>query len=191
MKVYFTAPPRTLRDFGPQIKKIYKLIGGFGYELVSDFIVEVNPDKYYRNSQTEMVKYYQETIAAIKKTDIVVVEETVPSMAMGYVIDKAKDLSKAVVILHLKARQPLFFSAIADDRIQMVEYTLPTLEKVLKPALEYAADKIDTRFNFFISPKIGNYLSWIAKKRKLPRAVYLRRLIEADMEKNSEYSKSE
>jgi hypothetical protein len=52
-------------------------------------------------------------------------------------------------------------------------------------------ENIDTRFNFFISPKIGNFLDWIAKKKKLPRAVYLRKLIEDDMDKNKEYSKAE
>lgn len=191
MKVYFTSSPRSLKLHNNQINKIYQTIQRLGYELVNDFIVKVDPDSYYKSSNVEMVSHYQETISSIKKADIVVLDVSVASMAMGYLIDKAKEYSKSVVILHLKTKEPLFFSAIVDERIQIVEYVPENLERVLKDSLIYAAEKIDTRFNFFISPKIGNYLDWIAKKRKLPRAVYLRKLIEDDMDKNKEYSKAE
>ena len=188
MKVYFTASPRAFKDFGDNIKKIYQLIQKLGYEQVSDFIIKVDPIQHYKCTHEEMVKHYQETIESIKKADIVVVDASVASMAMGYIINKAKDYSKSVVIMHIKNREPLFFSAIVDEKIQIIEYTAETIERVLKDALEYAAEKIDTRFNFFISPGIGNYLDWISKKKKLPRAVYLRKMIEQDMDKNKEYS---
>ena len=64
-----------------------------------------------------------------------------------------------------------------------------SVEEALKLALDYASDQMDTRFNFFISPKHGNYLDWISKNKKVPRAVYLRRLIEKDMDENKEYSR--
>jgi hypothetical protein len=54
---------------------------------------------------------------------------------------------------------------------------------------DYLSDTQDVRFNFFISPQIGNYLDWVSKNKRIPRAVYLRRLIEEDMKNNKEYER--
>ena len=76
------------------------------------------------------------------------------------------------------------------EALYFVEYTDTNLEKVLEEYIEYAKEHSDTRFNFFISPQIGTFLDWISRKKKLPRAVYLRRLIEEDMKLNKEYDEA-
>ena len=58
-------------------------------------------------------------------------------------------------------------------------------------ALDYVSSAQDVRFNFFISPTIGLYLDWISKNKRIPRAVYLRKLIEEEMRENKEYKESE
>ena len=69
-----------------------------------------------------------------------------------------------------------------------MQYNFNNVEEELRLALDYASESQDTRFNFFISPNHQNYLNWIAKNRKIPRSVFLRRLINAHMENNKEYS---
>lgn len=61
---------------------------------------------------------------------------------------------------------------------------------LLKEAMSKAENKVDVRFNFFVTPRILLYLDWLAKNKKLPRSVYLRNLIESDMEKNKEYQRA-
>ena len=73
------------------------------------------------------------------------------------------------------------------DLLLLAPYNDGNLETVLADALDYASSHQDVRFNFFISPAIGNYLDWISKEKKIPRSVYLRNLIEKDMEENEEY----
>ncbi|MFH1561342.1 MAG: hypothetical protein ABID04_02050, partial [Patescibacteria group bacterium] len=74
-----------------------------------------------------------------------------------------------------------------DDRLQVLNYEKDSLASVLKKALLGAEEKIDVRFNFFVTPKILAYLDWLSKKKKLPRSVYLRDLIETDIKRNKEY----
>jgi len=53
--------------------------------------------------------------------------------------------------------------------------------------LHYANKQQDSRFNFFINPKLLAYLDWIARSKRLPRAVFLRKLIEDRMKQDVEY----
>jgi len=52
---------------------------------------------------------------------------------------------------------------------------------------EKAREKVDVRFNFYISPEIGRYLDWISQRKKLPRSVFLRGLVERHMHVDKEY----
>jgi hypothetical protein len=63
------------------------------------------------------------------------------------------------------------------------------LEEKLKGALERAKEQSDIRFNFFVTPQILSYLSWLSGRKRIPRAVFLRTLIEREMKKDTEYKK--
>jgi hypothetical protein len=106
---------------------------------------------------------------------------------MGFIMQKALELSKPVIALYHSNNSPFFATGIENDKLQVIEYNDENLERVLADALDYAKDQADIRFNFFISPKISNFLDWMSKEKRIPRSVYLRRLIENDMAKNDEY----
>ena len=74
------------------------------------------------------------------------------------------------------------------DKLQVASYNDNNLDEVLTLSIDYASEQVDTRFNFFVSPLIVNYLDWVSKKKRIPRAVYLRRLIEQEMKANPEYN---
>jgi hypothetical protein len=61
------------------------------------------------------------------------------------------------------------------------------MEKILWDSLKEAKCLIDMRFNFFVSPKILNYLDWVGHKRMIPKSVFLRNLIEREMKKDREF----
>ena len=90
----------------------------------------------------------------------------------------------------IESRGWLLFEQLKELDSSLREYNGLDLREVIKRSLEYLSEQMDTRFNFFISPKIGSYLDWIAKKKKTPRAVYLRKLIEKEMKENKEFNKT-
>ena len=59
--------------------------------------------------------------------------------------------------------------------------------EIIFQAIEKAREKVDVRFNFYISPEIGRYLDWISQRKKLPRSVFLRGLVERHMHADKEY----
>lgn len=189
MKIFFGASPRGKQDLSKHYKVIYQTIKELGYSHVTDVAISVEPKEHYSMPHNEIVKHYKSVINDLKAADIVVIEGSTPSLAIGYLVDKAIEFGKPVVVFHLAKSRPFFLTGIENEKVQIVEYEIEKVKKSLDDALSYAQEQMDTRFNFFISPKIGTYLDWVAKKRRLPRAVYLRRLIEQDMNKNSDFGK--
>jgi len=190
MKVYYIGSPRGIKEYGAIYKKTTKILKELGYDLISDLIVDLDGAEklYAASSYKKRVEYYKLTMEAIKKCDIAVVEVSIHSMSMGYIVEKVLSLGKPVIVLHLVGHEPYFFSGIENEKLQICEYNESNIKQVLKQALNLARENMDVRFNFFISPKIGAYLDWVSQNKKLPRAVYLRRLIEGDMTK-SDYVK--
>jgi hypothetical protein len=90
----------------------------------------------------------------------------------------------------LKGKKPNILTHQGRDLLYLVEYSAENLKAQLSEYIEFAKINSDTRFNFFISPQIGSYLDLISHHKKLPRAVYLRRLIEDDMKLNKEYDEA-
>lgn len=187
MKVYFSTTPRAKKLYEENIRKIYNAIETLGYKHTSDFVITVDAQKFYEADNEEMVKYYKSTTADLRMADIVVLEMSMHSLAVGHLANMAQDLGKPVIALYTKGNAPFFLQGVEDERLQLVEYDLDNLKEELREALEYAGETQDTRFNFFIAPKHQHYLDWISRKRMVPRAVHLRKLLERDMEENKEY----
>lgn len=185
MRIYYIASPRGIKEFDNLYSSTYKTIEELGHEQVDDFIINIDVEKFYTASYDYRMKHYQRVMNAIRKCEVVVVEISIQSMTMGYIIDKASEQGKPVIILHLKDYEPYFFSGIQDEKLQICEYTKETIKQVLKEALKNAWDNMDSRFTLLLPPKIINYLDDIAKQKKTPRSVFIRHLIEREMGKKN------
>ena len=187
MKVFFTASYRGVNNHSSTYKKIYSIISDLGHTHLSNRVIQNDISTLLQTNEEEMAKIYKESVQAVKNCDICIVEVSVHSMSAGYLIDRALESGKPVIVLHPSGKEPYFFSGIKNDRLHIWEYTDDDLKVVVGQAIDDTRDQMDVRFNFFVSPKIVNYLDWISKKKRMPRAVYLRRLIEIDMKAIPEY----
>lgn len=188
MKVFFLATPRGLGEMKSEYTTVYDSIKKLGYDHVSDFIVGVEPEAFYKGDEADRVKHYKQMVEDVKSADVVVFETSMHSLAVGHMVNLALGLGKPVVALYIKGKMPYFLSGVVDDKLQLVEYSAENIQEAMGDALEYAVGQMDTRFNFFVSPSIVSYLDWVSKNKRIPRAVYLRRLIENDMKENKEYA---
>jgi len=188
MKIYYTSSARGTKEFKEKYGKIFQTIEKLGHKHLDDLVLTIDKDVFYDGTHKDQTELYEQTIKFIKKSDIVVLEVTVPSFSMGYVLHKALEMNKPVIALYQPGNPPFFAQGIENDKLQVIEYSDSDIETTLKDAIEYAQGKADVRFNFFISPAIGSYLDWISKVKKIPRSVFLRGLIEKDMSNNDEYN---
>ncbi|PIS09082.1 hypothetical protein COT75_03395 [Candidatus Beckwithbacteria bacterium CG10_big_fil_rev_8_21_14_0_10_34_10] len=181
MKIYFSSSLRAKKFYQKNFEKISSLIEKLGHQHTSNFIIKANPDDFYNRKNQNFDSFYSNLLSQIKKADVCVFEVSAHSLGIGYCVNLALDLGKPVIALHFKDKEPAFFKGIKNDRFQLHEYTLGNLEEVLKDSLDYVKGLLDIRFTFFVTPKINNFLTWIAKQKKTPRAVYLRTLLEKEI----------
>lgn len=191
MKVYFSAAIYQEKQFGDSYKTIVDRLKKLGHEVMQD-TTETSLNDAINKNDDERVKYYKKVLGWIAKADVVVLEVSFPStLHIGHEITLALDKGKPVVALYKKGYEPSFFLGLEHEKLLWAEYTENDLTRVVDESIEFAEQRSDVRFNFFISPEIGTYLDWVSKNKRIPRAVYLRKLIESDMRENKEYSHSE
>lgn len=189
MKIYFASALRGVKKYSAVYKRAYEIIRELGHVNLSEILLDPNAESIYNGSLKQITQYYNDSMKAVKDCDICIVESSIQSMSMGYIMDRALESGKPLIVLHQSSNEPFFFSGIKNDKLHIWEYTIDDLKEVIGQAIEDAKEQMDVRFNFFVSPKIVNYLDWISRKKRMPRAVYLRRLIEKDMKVNTEYQK--
>ena len=191
MKVYFTsAVSNVKRDVREKYDEIIHILEGLGHTVIAMHLPGKDAEVINNQTEVEALAVQRKMSKWKKQADLVVVEATTPSFGVGQEISEALNDNRQVVVLYQKGNKPHILINQGQDSLYLVEYTSLNLKKVLTDYLDYARANSDTRFNFFISPQIGTYLDWISRKRKLPRAVYLRRLIEDDMKTNKEYEET-
>jgi hypothetical protein len=189
VQVYFIASSRLVAKNKQIYERMYRTIGA-EHKMVSNkvwqWIKKGVADLSEATIETKKDNY-QKTIKAINKSDIVVMEISGHSMSMGYILSQALEQNKPVVVLYKKGMEPIFVRGIVNSKLILAEYDQQNLEKVIREAIDRVKGLVDVRFNFFVSPRILNYLTWVSEKRRIPKAVFLRHLIEREMKKEREF----
>lgn len=188
MKVYFSGSVFYRDKFIEAYEKIVEVLKKGGYQVL-EHTLKMPLNKYEGMTDEDRLNNYKEILKWVDQCDFAVVEASFPStLHVGHEISLILEKSKPVVVMYKKEHEPTMLKATKDDRIIWAEYKDNTdLEKVLLNAIEVARRSADVRFNFFVSPKILNYLDFVAKKRMIPRSVFLRDLIEKEMKKDKEF----
>lgn len=188
MKIYFSASIKQMDEhYRDNYRKIVEILEQLGHKVIYSHIISKSYKQYRLQTEKEALEVQRKMTQWKKQADISVFEVSNPSLGVGQEITQALSINRPVICLYEEGNEPHVLRDEGGDLLLLLPYTSTNIKQVLLDALDYASEKQDTRFNFFISPQIGNYLDWVAKKRKLPRAVYLRRLIEEDMKANKEY----
>jgi hypothetical protein len=184
MKIYFSSSLTAKKLYQQNFEKIYDAIKDAGHTHTSDFIIKADMEEYRRRQSGEdFAKYYKDIITQMKKADICIFEVSRHSLGVGYCVNLALQMGKPVVLLYLKGFNPIFFKGIKSDKLLLYEYDPSEIAEVLGDALNLVRDLTDIRFTFFINPKINQFLDWVAKNKKAPRAVYLRNLLTSAMKR--------
>jgi hypothetical protein len=189
MKIYFIASSRLVDKEPGLYRQMYETIAQ-DHKMLSDKVlswIKAGVKDITEASLKVKRENYEQAVKCVKKSDIVVMEVSGHSMSMGYLIGLALEACKPVVALHKSAHSPVFIKGILDPKLLIREYNAKNLEEVIKESMKKASNLIDVRFNFFVSPKILNYLDWVSQKKMVPRSVFLRNLIEKQIKKDREF----
>lgn len=188
MKVFFTASQRGRKEFGKYYNIIIDELKKSGYTLIDDDILNKTPNQLYKQLETGRkanVEFYKNKLDHIQQSDIVVFESSTHSLSVGFVIEKALEYNKPTVVLYFKENCPYFLSGDEDEKLVLKNYNEKNLIKILNSALELAKERRDKRFNFFISPKLLNYLEKTSKNMGITKSKFIRNLLLEHMKKHT------
>ncbi|HKZ34485.1 MAG TPA: ribbon-helix-helix domain-containing protein [Patescibacteria group bacterium] len=185
MKVFFVATPKGLDKYAQNYKRIAQCIEQLGHEHTCRFILDFK-DSFYTLLREKWPEHYRNVIGELKSADIAIFEVTVSSMTAGQLIQEAIHMSKPVIALHTGEYESIFLGGTegVEPKVQVVEYSDENLEKVLKDAIEYAYDWLESRFTLILPTHVRRQLDQVAKSGT-SRSEYIRKLIEKDMKKDS------
>ncbi|CAN5152341.1 hypothetical protein BH09PAT2_BH09PAT2_00970 [soil metagenome] len=179
MKAFFIATTKGEEEFRAYYHLLYEEIKKLGYSHVSNFIENTADDFYtkMKEGRNQHVQFYNEMIEGIQSADICIFEASTPSLAVGFLIQRALEYSKPTIVLYYKDNIVYFLSGIEDEKLIRASYDEKDYKKVLKKVLEQAREKRDKRFNFFLSPKLLNYLEQSSNGRGVTKSKLLRDMI--------------
>lgn len=190
MKVYLSASPRGDKDFGEYYKKLYDELVKLGYQHVNNEIIKLSSDEFAKDmndrGREAQLDLFNRKIKAIKEADICIFETSIHSLGVGFLVNKALEFGKPTVVLYFRENVPYFISGAEDEKLIIREYNEKNVKKIVKEAIDIARERRDKRFNFFISPKLLEYLEKASKEEGVTKSKFIRNLIMGHMRENRE-----
>lgn len=181
MQVYFTASIVGRKYHLKNYLKIIELLRERKFDVISDHIINANESEIYLGTVEDRLKFHKQLEDWINSCHFMVAETSFPSISVGYEIALALSRGKPVLILFSQGRVPTLLDQYKEEKLYCEKYNRKTLPDIINDFINYAKGTNDTRFTFFITSEIAIYLKKISRKMKLPKSVYLRKLIEQDM----------
>ena len=181
MKVFFSSPIQGIDSVEKYIRAIDIQLKDLGYKNIDNLIERLNDGDYYETLNKGCKKahedFFAKTISGIKLADLTMFECTIPSLGIGFQVEKSIEYNKPTVILYLKDNLPHFISGIQSDKLLVYEYEADNLSSVINKAIVAARQVTDKRFNFFISPSLLTYLEEESTKQGITKSAFIRQLI--------------
>lgn len=194
MKVFLNISFRSDSTSKEATKKINKWLTNKQYVLTYDCFGNGcfdrtlnNPEAFTEDDSEEL---YRKAVKSLHQADIVILEVSTNSFTQGYILQKSLEMGKPVIALHQRGKYSIFIKGIKNPLLQTIEYDNFSLEQQLEEAANFAIENLMSKFNFYLSSDINNYLNWVAKQKNLPKSEFVRALIREHMGENQEYLSS-
>jgi 2'-deoxynucleoside 5'-phosphate N-hydrolase len=181
MNIYFTASIVGKKHHSAHYEHIIQIAKAHGATVQSDHIMKSTEGTIRMETKGERLMFHKKLESWIDSCDCMIAETTFPSISVGYEISLALHRGKPILILYNEGDPPSLLFTQHEEKLICEKYTAETLTGTIEDFLAYVQGNADMRFTFFISSAIASYLNKVSKKQKVPKSVYIRRLIEQDM----------
>lgn len=150
-----------------------------GHDVIHPLSFNTSMVQTWNNEErnASLTDYY----AKIQKADVIIAECSYPCVSLGYEIANAIQQGKEVIILKAKAidvATKLFEFLSMKKNIYIYEYQAYNLHDILTEAISFNPNQKYKKYNILFTPEMIAKLNDIAKKKNLPKSVYIRQLVE-------------
>lgn len=189
MKVFFAGSYRGIKDFKNSYEEIFNEIKRLGYLHLDDEIVTTSYEDFVKKMEKgrdAYVDHYRNKMQAIHDADICVFETSSHSLGIGYLVEKSLTYGKPTIVLYYKEYVPYFLSGVDNEKLIVRSYDDKNYKEIVQETLELARERRDKRFNFFLSPKLLDYLEEASNKAGVTKSKLIRDMIVEHMRSNTE-----
>lgn len=181
LNLYFTASIAAKELYIEKYKKIITEVKNQGHHITADHILNTTEPEVNSSSREKRLEFHKKLEDWIHKCDALIAETSYPSISVGYEISLALRVGKPVLVLYSEGEGPSLLAHHSDEKLYSEKYSQNTVSQIIADFIVFVESKADLRFTFFITPSISSYLDEIVKRKKVPKSVYIRELIEKDM----------
>lgn len=181
MNVYFTASVSAKQKYIEEYTNIIDYLKKLGNQVTSQHITDITESQIREKSREEILLFQSKVEHWIKKCDFMIADTSFPSVSVGYEIALALRIGKPILVFFGDGGAPSLLSYYKDEKLLAEKYDEQTYKETINSFVNFVKGKSELRFTFFITPAIAVFLDEIAKIERIPKAVYIRRLIEKDM----------
>lgn len=182
MKIYFTAAIAKTRFQYEQYEAIIRYLNSLNCTVFSGHITDPDQATIDNASRQTLLKLQAQIEHWISECDFMVANALSPSISVGYEISQALRLSKPVLVFYGKSGPPSLLRYHKSENLQTEPFSDDTFRDAIDIFIKNSNVRAGSKFIFLITPKIADFLDQVAKVEKIPKSVYIRRLIEQDMD---------
>ncbi len=194
MQVYFLGAISGLDKYRPHYERIVNRLKDLKYDVKYEHILDRIPGKPETYPIKDDREYAEVMKATIKSSDFIVAEVSHTTPNITYEISFALENEVPVLALALLDGEIKVPTLLKSDNNQLLvfhRYKEPELEEVLERDLLYIERLAEKQFTFNIIPSIKAYLEWITQEKHISRGLYIRNLIQKEIEGDMTYQKKD
>ncbi|CAN5126317.1 hypothetical protein BH09PAT2_BH09PAT2_05560 [soil metagenome] len=182
--VYFTASIAAKSQYIKNYRAIAEYLNRHNYSVVCDQIFNATEESVRLMERVDRLDFLHRVENWIKASSFVIAETSFPSVSVGYEIALALRLAKPVLVLYSEGDPPSLLKYHTYDRLYTEKYNLASVGTIIEDFIRYIEGKHDTRFTFFLPEELNAYLENSSKRRKMTKSMYIRQLLEKDLQTN-------
>jgi len=181
MIAYFTASVVGKKHLLSKYHAILSILHKRGITPIADHILNVEEKDIHLQTKEKRLHFHKQLEDWINSCDFMIAETSFPSISVGYEISMALDRNKPILLLYSTGDPPSLFAYHENQKIVCEKYTESTLDAIISDFLNFIRNTEDARFTFYLTSIQAKHLDTQGKKQHIPKSVYLRRLIDNDI----------
>lgn len=188
MIIHLTASDLSVVKDIETLRQIMAIIHRLGHVVASDWIepqYHVTISKKPQQTSPETV--YRQSLEAIDRADLIIVEGSEKSFSCGMQIASALHRKKPTLLLAEQSREKnlsVVAKGIKDPLFTRKIYNTSTLSSIVTEFInDNTVSTKDLRFNFVIDRQLYNHIRWKSFRARKTKAEVVRELLLRDMEK--------
>lgn len=189
MKIWFGTTTLQFKEYKDYYLNIRQYLIDEGHILTDDWIgehgtwLEQNP-----NASRDIKSVYQAVITAIDKSDVSIIEFTVPNFSTSHQITYSLQTGKPTLVMRLKKDNTFkdsYIEALDSPYLHLVNYNGENFKETIDEFLGYACiEEGQGRYNILLDKKHKYYLDWASEKYKKSKSALLRAFIAEKMQED-------